>query len=385
MPVTVERISIDGKEIVLVGTAHISRQSAELVKEAIEREKPDVVGVELDVQRFRQLKSGNKWREMDLARVVKEGKTYLFLVNILLANMQAKLGKNLGIKPGTEMVEAIKLSEEKGIRVALLDRDVRVTLKRAIDSMRLVEKLRLSFEILVSLFQKQEPLTEEVIEGLKEKDTLNALLEELSQKMPSVKRVLVDERDIFIANRITQMPGKKVLAVVGAGHIEGIKRFIGKKADLRELLSVNKKKGALRYLKFAVPVALAILLAYGLYTKGIYATVQLFLLWFLINGVLSALGAALAKAHPFSIATAFIAAPFTSLHPALAAGWFAAAMETKVRCPKVKDFQGLKSLESYADFSNNRVTRVLLVAAYSNLGSTIGTIIALPYILALLG
>ena len=382
---SVEKLFFKGKEIVLVGTAHISKQSVELVQETIEKEKPETVGVELDSQRFYQLKSGQKWAEMDIARVVKEGKTYLFLVNILLSNMQMKLGKGLGLKPGMEMLEAIKLSEAKGLRVALLDRDVRVTLKRAMDSMRLIEKLRLGFEIILSLFQKHEPITEEVIEGLKDQDTLNALLEELSVKMPSIKRVLVDERDLFIANRIANMPGKKVLAVVGAGHIEGIKRLIGTEANMRELLSINPKKSKLRILKYAIPAAVVAILAYGFYTKGIYATAQLFMFWFLINGVLSALGAALAKAHPFSIATAFLAAPFTSLHPALAAGWFAAAMEAKIRCPKVKDFQGLRNLDSYSDFSKNRVTRVLLVAAYSNLGSTIGTIVALPYILSMLG
>ncbi len=382
---SVEKLFFKGKEIVLVGTAHISKQSVELVQETIEKEKPETVGVELDSQRFYQLKSGQKWAEMDIARVVKEGKTYLFLVNILLSNMQMKLGKGLGLKPGMEMLEAIKLSEAKGLRVALLDRDVRVTLKRAMDSMRLIEKLRLGFEIILSLFQKHEPITEEVIEGLKDQDTLNALLEELSVKMPSIKRVLVDERDLFIANRIANMPGKKVLAVVGAGHIEGIKRLIGTEANMRELLSINPKKNKLRILKYAIPAAVVAILAYGFYTKGIYATAQLFMFWFLINGVLSALGAALAKAHPFSIATAFLAAPFTSLHPALAAGWFAAAMEAKIRCPKVKDFQGLRNLDSYSDFSKNRVTRVLLVAAYSNLGSTIGTIVALPYILSMLG
>ncbi len=382
---TVEKIFLEGKEIVLVGTAHISQKSTDLVKETIKKEHPDSVGVELDNQRFMQLRSGKKWLEMDIARIVKEGKTYLFLINILLANMQRKLGKQLGIKPGMEMLEAIKISGENGIRVELLDRDVRVTLKRALILTGFFEKLRLGLDVLFSLFQQPEPLTEKSIEQLKDKDTLNALMAELSVKMPSVKRVLVDERDLFIATRIMQMHGNKVVAIVGAGHIEGIKKNLGKRADMRELLSIPKKKSLLRFIKYLVPIALIALLGYGFYTKGVAVTAQLILMWFLINGILSALGALLARAHPFSIATAFLAAPFTSLHPAFAAGWFAAAVEAKMRCPKVKDFQGLQNLESYSDFSNNRVTRVLLVAAYSNLGSTIGTIVALPYILSLLG
>ena len=381
----VEKLKIQGKQIVLVGTAHISRKSIELVKTSILKEKPDCVGVELDRQRFEQLKQDQKWLDMDLGRVVKEGKTYLFLINILLANMQRKLGEELGLKPGTEMVEAIKLASEKKIAIALLDRDVRITLKRALNVMGLREKAKLLLEIAFSLFQKPEPLTEEMVEKLKEKDTLNALMQELGKKLPSVKQVLVDERDAFIASRIMQMPGKKVLAVLGAGHLEGVKQLLGKEIDERKLLVLKEKKSRIRYLKYIVPAAFIVLLAYGFYTKGFYAALNLFMLWFLINGVLSALGAALAKAHPFTILVAFLAAPFTSLHPAFAAGWFAAAAEIKVRSPKVRDFHSIQNLESYKDFANNQVTKILLIAAYSNIGSTIGTVIALPYILAMLG
>tara|TARA_Y100000310_G_scaffold345696_1_gene468442 strand:+ start:6444 stop:7595 length:1152 start_codon:yes stop_codon:yes gene_type:complete len=383
--VSVEKISVQGKEIILVGTAHISKKSIELVRETIDKEKPDVVGVELDPQRYTQLKSQKKWLDTDLSKIVKEGKTYLFLINIMLANMQRKLGEEIGLKPGMEMVEAIKASEEKKIPVALLDRDVRVTLKRALNEMSIKEKAKLFGEIAIGMFQGPEPLDEEIIEQLKEKDTLNALLAELSEKMPSVKKVLVDERDVFIANKIMQTPHKKILAVVGAGHLEGIKKHLGKTVDLRELSRINEKKSNLRYLKYAVPALFIALVGYGIYAKGIGTAAELLLWWFLINGTLSALGALIAKAHPASIATAFFAAPFTSLHPAFAAGWFAAIVETKFRCPKVKDFNGLQKLESYTDFSNNRVTKVLLVAAYANIGSTIGTIIALPYILSLLG
>ncbi|MDP6670658.1 MAG: TraB/GumN family protein [archaeon] len=381
----VEKLKINGKEIVLVGTAHIGKKSVETVRQTIELEKPDCVAVELDRQRFIQLKSGEKWLETDLSRVVKEGKTYLFLINILLASMQKKLGKELGMEPGTEMLEAINLTESNKITVSLVDRDIRVTLKRALNEMGLVEKAKLLFEIVISSFQKHEALDEKTIEKLKDKDTLNALLAELSEKMPSVKRVLVDERDMFIANRIMKSPGKKILAVVGAGHLEGIKKYLGKELDVSKISKVQKKKSIMRFAKYVIPILVIAFLGYGLYSKGFEATLDIFILWFLINGVLSALGALIARAHPFSIVTAFLAAPFTSLHPAFAAGWFAAAMEMKMRCPKVKDFQELKKLESYGDFSRNRVTHVLLVAAYSNLGSTIGTLIALPFILSLLG
>jgi len=385
MKMASERVFLGKKEILLVGTAHISRKSVELVKQTIEKEKPEVVGVELDAQRYRQLKEQKKWMDTDLSKVVKQGQTYLFLASILLGSMQKKLGKELGVKPGAEMMEAIKISEEKGIPVGLLDRNIGVTLKRAFNAMGLMEKIKMLVEIVLALFHGGEQLTEEAVEKLKHKDTLNALMQEMSQKMPSVKKVLVDERDAFIANRITAMPGKKVMAVVGMGHIEGIKKRLGEKIDIAAISVAEKKKSRLKYIAYVAPVLLAVLLAYGFYSKGAGTAINIILLWFLINGLLSALGAALARAHPFSVATAFLAAPFTSLHPAFAAGWFAAAVEMKMHSPKVKDFHGLQKLESYGDFSRNRVTKVLLIAAYSNIGSTIGTIIALPYILSLLG
>ena len=229
-----------------------------------------------------------------------------------------------------------------------------------------------------------QKLDEKTIEQLKEKDVLNALMQQLSKQLPSVKQVLVDERDVFIATRILQTKAKKIVAVVGAGHLPGVKKYLDRPRNLEPLMKVEKKKSLLSYLKYLIPLAFTLLIGYGFYTKGSAIAFNLLLFWFLINGVLSALGAALARAHPLSILAAFLAAPFTSLHPALAAGWFAGLVELRMRPPKVADFEQLPKMQSITGIASNRVTRILIIVAFANIGSVIGTVIALPYIASLL-
>ncbi len=382
----IDKVTINGKQIILVGTAHISDKSVELVKETIEKEKPDSVGIELDLQRFRQLQSGQKWENTNISHIIKSGKTYLFLLNLMLSNMQRRLGQEVGVKPGSEMIEAYKIAKEKGLVIELLDRDVQITLKRALAFTGLREKIKILFHIVSGLFGgEREELTKEKIESLKEKDVMTELMKELSNTAPTVKKVLVDERDLFIANRILASKSKKIVAVVGAGHIEGIKKALHEKTDLRNLLTVPKNKSILgTILKYSIPALFILFIAFAFLNKGANASIEVIFLWFVITGIFSALGALLARAHPVSILVAFLAAPFTTLHPALAAGWFAGATEVKFNSPKVKDFNSLNQLDSVGSFYRNRVTKILLVTALTNLGATIGVIIALPYILSVL-
>jgi len=378
--IEVQRIKSDGKEIILVGTAHISRKSVELVRETIEKEKPDSVGVELDIQRFKQLKSGKKWQEMDLFKVVRTGKTYLLLVNLLLGSIQKRFGDAVGVKPGSEMLEAIDAAEKIDARVEMLDRDISITMKRALDSMGLIEKLKLVFGVFMSFFGFGEKVDAAKVEELKSKDILTELMDELSREMPSTKRVLVDERDIFIANKILDSPAYKIVAVVGLGHVSGIKKYLDKKRDISELYKIKKKRNYFAVLKYLVPAIFIALVIFAYYLKGQEYVFEIFLVWILINGFCSMLGAILAKAHWKSMIAAFVSAPVTSLFPALAAGWVAGMVELKARCPRVKDFENLSDLEHLSDFYGNRVTRVLLVAAFVNAGSIIGTIIAFYWI-----
>ncbi|MDO8647943.1 MAG: TraB/GumN family protein [Candidatus Diapherotrites archaeon] len=384
----IERVFLEGKEIILVGTAHVSSESVKLVEQVINDEKPEVVGVELDDQRFAQLKQGEQWKEQNVMDLLNKGQAYLFLLNLMLANMQRKIGEDLGVRPGSEMLKAIELAEAQNARIALLDRNVKVTLKRAFNKTSLKEKLKLGGGIVMGLFAGGEAIqiTKEKVEEMKQKDIMTELIKELSKEAPSIKEVLVDERDFYIAQKILACDCKKIVAVVGAGHVDGIKENLSKgKQSVAELEKIPEKRNWIfEIIKYGIPALFIAFLAWGFYTKGWAGSLEVFAYWFLITGVLSAAGALIARAHPLSALIAFVAAPFTTLHPALASGWFAAIAEAKFRKPKVKDFETLNKLDSYKDFQKNNVTHLLIVASFTNIGSTIGVIIALPYLTKLL-
>ena len=374
------------KEVVLVGTAHISKESMELVKKTIEEEQPDVIGVELDRDRLEQLLSGKKWQETNLVEIIKTGKTYLFLLNIFLSNMQRQIGKQVGIQPGAEMLTALKLAQERQVPIHLLDRDVKITLKKAFSEMSLKEKFKLGASFIGGFFGVGEKITVEKIEELKKEDLINNLMKELGKQFPSIKRVLVDERDLYISEMIKHSPGKKIVAVVGAGHIEGIVAHLNsdKNIDLNDLNKIPQKKNWLKHITIALPILFIAILAYSLISKGFDATIGVLLYWILITGICSALGALLARAHPFSIIAAFVSAPLTTLHPALAAGWVSGLVEARFNSPRVMDFENLPEVSSVKQFYNNKVTHILIVAALTNLGAMIGVIIAFPAIITLL-
>lgn len=381
----VEKVKLGKKEVVLIGTAHISKNSVDLVRKTIEKEKPDVVAVELCAQRYETLKNKDKWKETKISEVIKQGKAYLFLANLILANFQKKLGEMLGIEPGSEMLVAIDSAIKVGSKVAFVDRNIQVTLRRALSLMTFKEKIKILVSLLMDTFGAE--IDEELIEKLKEKDVLSEVMKELSTVVPSVKRVLIDERDLYIANKLQEIEGKKIVAVVGIGHLAGIKKNLSvkkSKVDMKALESVPTKRFKVKYLGYIVPIIFAILLGYGFYAKGAGATIEMLWMWFLINGLLAAVGTALAFGHPLSVLTAFVAAPFTSLNPALAAGWFAGYVEAKVRNPKVKDFENLNKLSGIKEYWKNQITRILLVVVFANIGSSIGTFVALPYLLSLL-
>ncbi len=379
----IRKISTPEKEIILVGTAHVSKESVGLVRETIEKEKPDMVGVELCPKRLMQLRQGDRWGETRIGDIISKGNVYLFLANLLLGNMQRKIGHSLGVKPGEEMLVAAQIAGGHKLPVALLDRDIGITLKRAIAKMGFMEKLKFFGSVFFGLFSEKEKITAEEIERMKQQDVMTELIGKLSEEMPTIKTVLVDERDMYIANMLLFAKAKKIVAVVGAGHLDGIVKYLDRRRDVREIVSVPKGKDWMKFVKYGIPMVFIALLAYAFIAKGAVASASILMWWFLINGTLSALGVLLAGGHPFSTIAAFVAAPFTSLHPLFAAGWFAGLVEAKVRNPVVKDFEGLKNLDSFGAFYRNRITRTLLVAAYANVGSTVGTVIALPYMLSL--
>lgn len=375
-----EKINVGGKEIILVGTVHVSPESVQEVRETIEREKPDTVGVELCERRYEILTKKKQWEEQEIFKIIREGKTYLFLANLLLSNFQKRIGEEFGSEPGAEMLEAVKIANGYDIPISLLDRDISVTLRRAWKSMGVKEKLKLIYALVAGFFVE----TEEVLEELKDLDVITELMEELAEEIPGAKKALIDERDQYIASKILESEGKTV-AVVGAGHVEGLKNMLQQPSVSRKGLDeLPQGRSWFKYISYAVPVVFAAIVVYAFVSAGVEMTLHILWLWFIINGSLSALGALVAMGHPLSIVTAFLAAPFTSLNPALAAGWFAGLVEAYVRKPKVADFEKLRDITGFRDFYKNQVTRILLVIAFSNIGSTIGTLWALPYLLKIL-
>ncbi len=394
----VTKINLDGKEIFLIGTAHVSKESVNVVRETIEKENPDIVAVELCEQRQEAIVNHRRWKETEITDVVKEGKSYLFLMQLLLANFQRQIGEEVGVKPGSEMIEAMNIARDKNIRVELVDRDIKITLKRAFNSMSLGEKFKLFLGLFSGIFGREE-INEELIEKLKNKDVLSEVMDELSREIPSIKRVLVDERDAYIANKIAGIDAKKIVAVVGAGHVEGVKenllkykknlirnsenfgasifqRKIELKIELRDLEVVPESKNRLKYINYLIPLSIIGIFIFGFYIKGSEFLLDSIVKWIFTTGILAAVGTALALGHPLSIITAFLVAPITTLHPLLAAGWFAGWVEAKVRKPRVKDFEDLFRINSLGDFWKNRVTRILLVISFANIGASLGTIIA---------
>lgn len=380
-------VKVEIGNIMLVGVAHVSPESVEEVKRAIEDFEPDIVAVELCRSRYKVLTEKKRWEETSITQLIKGGKVYLLLAQTFLSSIQRRLGKEFGSEPGAELLTAINEAKKRNLRIVLVDRDINITLRRSWRKMRFREKARMTWEFMKALVGYGEE--EEIdLKKLMEQDIVTAMIKELERIAPSAKEVLVDERDRYIAKKIMEESKKgKVLAVVGAGHIAGIKRHLEAgqvDVNLEELEKVPEKKvNIVKIAGYGIPVLLASLVIWIILTQGsssIEKLLDMFLWWFLINGSLAGAGAAIARAHPLSILTAFVAAPFTSLNPAVAAGWFAGLVEAKLRMPTVRDFQELSKLETFKDLFKNRVVRLLMIVALANLGSTIGTLVAIPYV-----
>ena len=375
--------------IILIGTAHISKESVEEVKKAIEKYKPDIVAVELCKRRHDAITKKDQWENTPITSLLKSNNAYLMLAQTFLSSIQRRLGKEYGVEPGSEMIAALNEAKKHNLKVALVDRDISITLKRAWKKMGIREKFRLTWEFLKAILGYDEEELEELdLKELMNQDVISSMMEEFGEIAPSASTVLIHERDEYIAKKIFDESKKgKVVAVVGAGHLKGIQKHLEKKkldVDLKKLEFVPKKRfSILKAVGYIVPIVFVALIVYLFLTGGWDKAGNALLMWFLINGSLSALGTLIARGHPLSILTAFVAAPLTSLNPAIAAGWVAGYVEFKLRKPVVKDFQTLSKMDSTKDFFNNKVIRLLMVVALANVGSMIGTFIALPYLISL--
>lgn len=371
----IHKLKLDDKEIILIGTAHVSQNSVDEVKEIIEMEQPDSVCIELCKSRYDSLFDKDRWANMDIIKIIKEKKALLFLTNLIMAAYQRKIAKQLGVKAGQEMIQGIESAKEVDAEIVLADRNIDVTFKRILSNLKWWDKLKLLFQLVYSIFDNEE-ISEEDLDKLKSEDMLNSALTEMTKSMPRLKTALVDERDKYLAQNIRTAPGEKVVAVLGAAHIPGVKKEIFNENDLRELRKLPKQKNIGKYISWIIPAVIILLIGSTFFINKDMGMKQL-LSWTLWNGSLAALGATLAVAHPLSILTAFVAAPISSLNPLIAAGWFAGLVEVLLRKPSVKEFENLSNdIVNFKGFWRNKVTRTLLVVVLANLGSVLGTMVS---------
>jgi pheromone shutdown-related protein TraB len=371
----VQNIHIDGREFIIVGTAHISRQSADLVREVIENEKPDVVCVELDEKRLKALSEKNRWENLDLRQIIKNKQLSTLMVNLVLASYQKKLGEKLGVTPGTELLEAVKTANENNIPVELCDREVRVTLRRAWHSMNLWQKSKFLSGGLAGLFEKQE-LTEEKLSELRNKDVLSEMMDEIGKAMPVLKKVIIDERDQYIAQKMKDSKGKKVVSVVGAGHVKGILRLLesNDEVDLKGIEVIPNPSIMSKILGWGLPFIIIASICYIGFSQGITEAGNNALFWILACGIPSAIGALISIAHPITILVSFLSAPITSLSPLIGVGYVAAFVQAYIQPPIVKEFQEVsQDFKKVSNWWKNRLLKVFLVFILSSIGGVIGT------------
>jgi pheromone shutdown-related protein TraB len=360
-----------------VGTAHVSKESTELVRHVVEREKPDRVCVELDEQRYQALANETRWESLDLKQLIRNRQLPTLLANLLLASYQKRLGLQLGVKPGTELLEAVKAAEEREIPVSLCDRSIRATMLRAWRTMSFWKKNKLVAAFLTAIFSKEE-LSEEDLRKLRQKDVLSEMMSDVAELFPQLSRVLIDERDTYLAHKILESEGRRIVAVVGAGHLEGIRKELSRdrSVDLAELETIPEASSAWKWVGWLVPAVILGGLGFIAWQNGAAMAAENVKYWILANSIPCGIGALLAFAHPLTLLAAVLAAPITSLIPVIGAGYVTAFVQAWVCPPRVRDLQNVADEVSRARcWWSNRLLRVFLAFLLPSLGSILGTYI----------
>ncbi len=379
----VRHVQRDGVDYALLGTAHVSRTSAEAVERLIESGHYDAVAIELCRSRYQALTERENWRNLNLFTILRQGKAGMMMASLALGAYQRRIADQFGIEPGAEMKAAIAGAERAGVPIQLIDREIGITLRRASRRLSLWKRWVMINGLILSLFSRDE-ISEQDIEQLKEGDLLTQTFSEFSETSPELYDALIAERDRYMAARLRQenadRSGGRVLAVLGAGHLAGTAAALETQDDpesqVRELDAMPPPSRALKALPWIILAA--VLTGFGIgFSRSPELGLSLVLTWVVINGSLSALGALIARAHPLTVLTALFAAPLTSLNPTIGAGMVAGAVEAWLRKPRVADFESLRDdVVRLSGWFNNRVSRVFVVFFLSNLGSAAGTWIA---------
>ncbi|MBZ9571445.1 TraB/GumN family protein [Methanobrevibacter sp. TMH8] len=367
----------------IIGTAHVSQNSVEEVKDAIYGQEPEVVAIELDRGRFERLMKEQAGIEEDdeisVSNIIKENKVGLFVASGILTYIQSRIGEDLDVKPGSEMIGAIEAANDIGAKIALIDRDINITLQRALNEMSAWEKLKFVFSAIGSLFASDDDLKD--IEELKEQDTLDEIMEYFKEASPNAYKVLVKERDAYLAKSILDIEEDHVIAVVGAGHKEGITKYLDNPEEIPsiEALTSTEKKRKIPWLKIilaAIPISFVVIFFLA-FINGIDIEGNL-IEFVLIGGGAAFIGSILSGSKIQSAVVGFVVAPLTIIHPLLAAGWFSGLTEAKYRKVRRRDISNLSKVHSLRDLWNNNIFRILLVVIGTNLGVSVATLIILP-------
>lgn len=370
----------DGKEFILVGTAHISRESKDLVAETIAQEHPDTVCVELDAGRLKSLDDPDSWKRTDLRKIVKDRLLGTLVANLVLGSYQKRMGAQTGVRPGAELYGAVQTARAENIPVVLADRDIKVTLRRTWSCTPWYRKFSLIASLFASLFDKTE-VSEEELRKIKEQDSLSAMMQEFGDAFPEVKTVLIDERDAYLASRIKNASGEKVLAVVGAGHVAGIRKIIEEDKPLpaeESLCEIKPPSKMFKILGWSITAAIILSILFVGYRSGMEKAGELTLNWAMLTGGGAMLGAIVAGAHPLAVLTALVAAPFTGLTPLIGVGFLVALVQVYLRPPRVSEFETVsEDIWKISRWWKNRVTRVILCFLLPGFPAIVGKIIAL--------
>jgi len=374
-------VEFDGVNFLLLGTAHVSQKSADVVKSLIDTGAFDTVAIELDEIRFQAITDENRYKNMDLISIIKNKQTGLIATNLAMSAYQKRLADQLGVEPGAEMKQAIESAQQKNIALWKIDRSVGITMKRTWRSLRFVEKINLIFGF--GGFFEKEKISEQEIEKLKSGDMLESTFNDFSQNSESLYKSLIDERDQFMAARLQQSvesaetKPEQVLVIIGAGHLKGLNQYMQAKIDtqnsINQLNTLPPKSMWVKSLPWLITLIILSGFIWG-FSKNSELGIELIKTWFVYNGIMSGIGALVAGGHPLTILTAMLAAPFTSLNPTIAAGMVAALVETMMRKPKVHDFEALQADAMHLKgWWKNPVTRILLVFVLTNVGSAVAT------------
>ena len=383
-PATTKLELEDGREIYLLGTAHVSQRSVEDVQALVEAVQPDTICVELDQMRLTALEDPTHWRNLDIFQVIREQKVLYLFSSLALSTFQRRIANELGIEPGAEMREGVKLAREEGRTLVLADRPVQATLKRTWANLGFFGKAKTLSALLGGLFVR-ESITAEDIEKLKERDHINEAMQAFAKAMPAVKGPLIDERDRYLMSKIEEAPGQRIVAIVGAAHVQGMLTYQGVRADYASLEEIPGPGMLWRVVKWLAPLAILAAFGWGYYKHQGQGLQEMLLAWVLPNAVFAALFTALAGAKPLTILVSLVGSPITSLNPTIGVGIFAGLCEAWQRKPKVADCEGIpEAMLSLKGVYANTVTRVMLVALAAGIGSSVGAWVGATWILTLL-